>query len=91
MDVDPWEIGKNYPAQVAIAGDPKATLPDLAELPARVHRATPTVTVPGQMPPVGHIPGWDDRGPPAHSGLPGAGAVAVGVAGRRSRAIHHLA
>ena len=31
MDVDPWEIGKNYPAQVAIAGDPKATLPDLAE------------------------------------------------------------
>ena len=47
MDVDPWEIGKNSPAQVAIAGDPKATLPDLAELPARVHRATPTVTVPG--------------------------------------------
>ena len=31
MDVDPWEIGKNYPATVAIAGDPKATLPDLAE------------------------------------------------------------
>ena len=31
LDVDPWEIGKNYPAKVAIAGDPKATLPDLAE------------------------------------------------------------
>ena len=31
LDVDPWEIGKNYPAQVAILGDPKATLPDLAE------------------------------------------------------------
>jgi benzoylformate decarboxylase len=31
LDVDPWEIGKNYPATVAIAGDPKATLPDLAE------------------------------------------------------------
>src|SRR5713101_7716372 len=31
MDVDPWEIGKNYPAKVAIQGDPKATLPDLAE------------------------------------------------------------
>ncbi len=28
--VDPWEIGKNYPARVAIMGDPKATLPDLA-------------------------------------------------------------
>ena len=31
MDLDPWEIGKNYPAKVAIQGDPKATLPDLAE------------------------------------------------------------
>src|SRR5439155_21045584 len=31
MDTDPWEIGKNYPAKVAILGDPKATLPDLAE------------------------------------------------------------
>jgi benzoylformate decarboxylase len=39
MDVDPWEIGKNYPAQVAIAGDPKATLPDLAE--ALRRRLTP--------------------------------------------------
>lgn len=31
LDPDPWEIGKNYPATVAILGDPKATLPDLAE------------------------------------------------------------
>jgi benzoylformate decarboxylase len=31
MDLDPWEIGKNYPATVAIQGDPKATLPDLVE------------------------------------------------------------
>jgi benzoylformate decarboxylase len=31
MDTDPWQLGKNYPAQVAILGDPKATLPDLAE------------------------------------------------------------
>jgi benzoylformate decarboxylase len=29
LDIDPWEIGKNYPAQVAILGDPKATLPDI--------------------------------------------------------------
>jgi benzoylformate decarboxylase len=29
LDTDPWEIGKNYPARVAILGDPKATLPDL--------------------------------------------------------------
>jgi benzoylformate decarboxylase len=29
LDTDPWEIGKNYPAQVAILGDPKSTLPEL--------------------------------------------------------------
>jgi len=29
LDTDPWEIGKNYPAQVGIFGDPKATLPDI--------------------------------------------------------------
>jgi benzoylformate decarboxylase len=27
LDTDPWELGKNYPAAVAILGDPKATLP----------------------------------------------------------------
>ncbi|HLE42631.1 MAG TPA: thiamine pyrophosphate-binding protein [Methylomirabilota bacterium] len=31
LDTDPWELGKNYPARVAILGDPKATLPDLAD------------------------------------------------------------
>ncbi|HEU4369817.1 MAG TPA: thiamine pyrophosphate-binding protein, partial [Methylomirabilota bacterium] len=31
IDTDPWELGKNYPAAVAIQGDPKATLPDLSE------------------------------------------------------------
>ena len=37
LDTDPWELGKNYPASVAILGDPKATLPDLlAELEARL-------------------------------------------------------
>jgi benzoylformate decarboxylase len=29
LDTDPWELGKNYPADVAILGEPKATLPDL--------------------------------------------------------------
>src|SRR5260370_7248178 len=29
LDTDPWEIGKNYPAEVAILGDPKAILPEL--------------------------------------------------------------
>jgi benzoylformate decarboxylase len=29
LDTDPWEIGKNYPAQVAILGDPKTTLPEI--------------------------------------------------------------
>lgn len=31
LDVNPWELGKNYPAAVAILGDPKATLPEIAE------------------------------------------------------------
>jgi benzoylformate decarboxylase len=31
LDTDPWELGKNYPAKVAILGDPKATLPDLTK------------------------------------------------------------
>src|SRR5207253_1668429 len=29
LDVDPWELGKNYPAEVAILADPKGALPDL--------------------------------------------------------------
>jgi benzoylformate decarboxylase len=29
LDTDPWEIGKSYPAEVGILGDPKATLPDI--------------------------------------------------------------
>ena len=29
LDTDPWQIGKNYPAKVAILGDPKATLPEI--------------------------------------------------------------
>jgi benzoylformate decarboxylase len=29
LDVDPWELGKNYPSEVAILGHPKGTLPEL--------------------------------------------------------------
>ena len=29
IDTNPWEIGKNFPAKVAILGEPKATLPEL--------------------------------------------------------------
>jgi benzoylformate decarboxylase len=33
LDTNPWELGKNYPAKVAILGEPKVTLPELtAEL-----------------------------------------------------------
>jgi benzoylformate decarboxylase len=32
LDVDPWELGKNFPAEVAILGSPKATLPELTAL-----------------------------------------------------------
>src|SRR5437870_1724852 len=31
IDVDPWEIGKNYAASIGIQGDPKATLPEPSE------------------------------------------------------------
>ena len=30
LDIDPWELGKNYAAAAAILADPKATLPELA-------------------------------------------------------------
>src|SRR5262249_6205956 len=29
LDSDPWQLGKNYPAEVAILADPKAALPEL--------------------------------------------------------------
>jgi benzoylformate decarboxylase len=32
MHSDPWEVGKNYPAQVGIIGDLKASLPELAQI-----------------------------------------------------------
>ena len=32
LDIDPWEIGKNYPTQAAILGDPKTTLPELTAM-----------------------------------------------------------
>jgi benzoylformate decarboxylase len=31
LDTDPWELGKNYPADPAILGHPRATLPELSE------------------------------------------------------------
>src|SRR4029077_5247805 len=31
LDTDPWELGKNYPPQVAMLGDPKTTLPDITD------------------------------------------------------------
>jgi len=29
LDTDPWQLGKNYPTEVAILGDPRTTLPEL--------------------------------------------------------------
>jgi benzoylformate decarboxylase len=46
LDPDPWEIGKNYPAAIGIVGDPKATLPELAQA-LRKH-VTPAVREAGQ-------------------------------------------
>ncbi|MBM3488986.1 MAG: thiamine pyrophosphate-binding protein [Alphaproteobacteria bacterium] len=45
LDSDPWELGKNYAADVAMLGDPRTTLPDIvaalqgAMTPAQVKRA----------------------------------------------------
>ncbi|MFV0295307.1 MAG: thiamine pyrophosphate-binding protein [Hyphomicrobiaceae bacterium] len=32
IDTDPWELGKNHPVDVAMLGEPKATLPELTDL-----------------------------------------------------------
>jgi benzoylformate decarboxylase len=32
LNIDPWEIGKNHPVDVAILGDPKATLTELVPM-----------------------------------------------------------
>ncbi len=37
LDNDPWELGKNYPAKVAILGDPKTTLPDITAAVREAH------------------------------------------------------
>jgi benzoylformate decarboxylase len=45
LDADPWEIGKNYPVEVGLIGDPKAGLAELTRLvsekqsPEQVRRA----------------------------------------------------
>jgi benzoylformate decarboxylase len=39
LHVDPWELAKNYPARVALLGDPKTTLPELTA--AIAERMTP--------------------------------------------------
>jgi benzoylformate decarboxylase len=44
LDTDPWELGKNYPSEVAILGNPKGTLPELtgairANMPAAAQKA----------------------------------------------------
>jgi benzoylformate decarboxylase len=40
LDIDAWELGKNYPPAVAILGDPQATLPDISAA-VRQHMSTP--------------------------------------------------
>ena len=42
LDTDPWELGKNYPEQVSILGEPKVTLPELTEAVSRARSATET-------------------------------------------------
>jgi benzoylformate decarboxylase len=37
LDCDPWQLGKNFPAEVAILADPKVALPELATALEAVH------------------------------------------------------
>lgn len=40
LDQDPWQLGKNYPLEVGLIGDPKAGLSELAELLTVVQSST---------------------------------------------------
>jgi benzoylformate decarboxylase len=40
LDTDPWELGKNYPEQVSILGEPKVTLPELTAAVAQARSDT---------------------------------------------------
>ena len=42
LDTDPWELAKNYPEQVSILGEPKATLPELREAVLKARSAAET-------------------------------------------------
>jgi benzoylformate decarboxylase len=39
LDVDPWELGKNYPVEVGLLGDPKAGLAELAQRVSEIYPA----------------------------------------------------
>ncbi len=45
LDTNPWELGKNYPAKVAILGEPKTTLPDMTKALLAARNATDHETV----------------------------------------------
>jgi benzoylformate decarboxylase len=45
LDSNPWELGKNYPAKVAILGDPKATLPEMTQALLSARSGTETAPV----------------------------------------------
>jgi benzoylformate decarboxylase len=39
LDADPWELGKNYPVEVGLLGDPKAGLAELAQRVSEIYPA----------------------------------------------------
>lgn len=44
LDTDPWELAKNFPENVSILGEPKATLPELTEAVIRARSLAETET-----------------------------------------------
>ena len=49
LDTNPWELGKNYPADVAILGEPKTTLPDMTAALLNARSAAETESIPKRL------------------------------------------
>ena len=87
LDIDPWELGKNYPTGVAILGDPKATLPEL--LAALEARHDPRAAPAGARAARGHPRGQDAA--TSRSSGRGPGPRRSGRRSRRSAAMSAVA
>ena len=88
LDIDPWELGKNYPAEVAILGDPKAHAARTDRRRARAHverRARRRARAPARRASDAIARRAREAAAPRRAALAGADAdPAAGAARRRS-------